>query len=183
MALQNAALHAALAKKTIVAIGPKTKEALAGRGLKSEMPEEYSSSGLEKLLKGKCRSILFLRSAQGSKFLSVGLREAGLLVEDIPLYEVALSGDSRLDDLIRISASVDIFAFTSTSTARNLIERARMLGLENELREAIANATVAAIGKPTAEELARLKIRMDVMPEKFTFEAMLQALQERMRPE
>jgi uroporphyrinogen-III synthase len=51
--------------------------------------------------------------------------------------------------------------------------------LEAELREALGNATVAAIGKPTADELARLKIRMDVMPEKFTFEAMLASLKER----
>ena len=37
-------------------------------------------------------------------------------------------------------------------------------------------ATVAAIGKPTCEELDRLGIRVDTVPEKFTFEAMLQAL-------
>jgi uroporphyrinogen-III synthase len=47
----------------------------------------------------------------------------------------------------------------------------------------LGNATVAAIGKPTANELARLKIRVDVMPEKFTFEAMLKALNERTRLE
>ena len=54
-----------------------------------------------------------------------------------------------------------------------------MLGLETELREALGNATVAAIGKPTANELAKLKICVDVMPEKFTFEAMLASLKER----
>jgi uroporphyrinogen-III synthase len=56
------------------------------------------------------------------------------------------------------------------------MERARELGLEGKLREALDNATVAVIGKPTAEELARLGVRVDVIPEKFTFEAMLQAL-------
>ena len=140
----------------IVAIGPKTEQALAEQGLTSQVPEEYSSAGLEKMLKGKCRSILFLRSAQGSQYLSEGLRAAGLLVDDIPLYEVVPSGDPRLDDLIKRARSVDIFAFTSSSTARNLMERAQSLGLETELREALGNATVAAIGKPTAEELARL---------------------------
>jgi len=71
---------------------------------------------------------------------------------------------------------VDIFAFTSSSTARNLLDRARELGLERELRDALDEATVAVIGKPTAGELARLGVRVDVMPENFTFEAMLQAL-------
>ena len=43
---------------------------------------------------------------------------------------------------------------------------------------ALESGTVAAIGKPTAEELARLGVRVSIMPEKFTFEAMLQALKE-----
>jgi uroporphyrinogen III methyltransferase/synthase len=181
IALKKHAILTALRRKAIVAIGPKTEQALAKYGLKSQVPEEYSSLGLEKLLKGKCRHILFLRSAQGSQYLSEDLRATGIFVDDIALYEVALSGDSRLDDLIRRAASVDIFAFTSTSTVQNLIERAKMLGMERELREALSNSTVAAIGKPTAKELERQNIHMDVMPEKFTFDAMLQALKDRTR--
>ena len=86
------------------------------------------------------------------------------------------SHDPRLDDLIEEAKSVDIFAFTSSSTARLLVERAGEIGREANLRESLANATVAAIGKPTAAELERLRVRVDVMPEKFTFEAMLEAL-------
>ena len=128
------------------------------------------------MLPNKCKNILFLRSAQGSKYLSDSLRGAGLVVDDIPLYSVAPSGDPRLDDLIRNAKDIDIFAFTSSSTARYLIQRAQELGQEKELRAALANATTAVIGKPTAEELKRLNIRVDVMPEEFTFGAMLQAL-------
>ncbi len=181
IALQNQAILAALAKKTIVAIGPKTKLALAGYGLKSEVPLEYSSAGLEKMMKGRFKSILFLRSAQGSRYLSEGLKAAGLQVDDIPLYEVVDSCDPRLDGLIVGTNRVDIFAFTSSSTARNLMDRARALGKEMELRKMLEKATVAAIGKPTAEELARLGVKVDIMPERFTFEAMLQALADRKR--
>ena len=113
------------------------------------------------MLKGQCRRILFLRSAQGSQYLSAGLKAAGLQVDDIPLYDVVKSGDPRLDELIKRARSVDIFAFTSSSTARNLLERARALGLEPELREALKGATVAAIGKPTCEELDRLGVSVD----------------------
>ncbi len=180
-ALESPAIRRALAEKTIVAIGPKTAMALAETGLTAQVPEEYSSTGLEKMLLGKCRSILFLRSAQGSRYLSEGLRAAGIIVDDIALYEVAASGDSRLDELIKRAKSVDIFAFTSSSTARVLIERARAMGLDRELREALAAGTVAVIGKPTAEELARLNVDVDVMPDKFTFEAMLAAIQEKKR--
>jgi uroporphyrinogen-III synthase len=178
MALQSPDILRALASKMLVAIGPKTAQALASHGLAAIMPEEYSSQGLEKLLSNKCRSILFLRSSQGSRYLSDGLRAAGLDVDDIPLYEVVPSGDPRLDELIKRARSVDIFAFTSSSTARFLIERAAAMGREKELRLALAAGTVAAIGKPTKEELIRLGVEVDVMPDEFTFVAMLAVLRE-----
>jgi uroporphyrinogen III methyltransferase / synthase len=178
MALQSPDIREALERKMLVAIGPKTAQALAAHGLTAAMPEEYSSQGMEKLLRDRCRSILFLRSSQGSRYLSDGLRAAGLLVDDIPLYEVVPSGDPRLDDLITMARSVDIFAFTSSSTARFLIERAAAMGLEKELRRSLAAGTVAAIGKPTKEELTRLGVEVDVMPEVFTFEATLAVLRE-----
>src|SRR5690606_27845229 len=165
IALEDKAIAGALAAKMIVAIGPKTKQALTEHGLDSEMPESYSSEGLERMLKGRYKSILFLRSAQGSQYLSDGLRAAGILVDDIPLYGVVNSSDSRLDRLIEQAGEVDIFAFTSSSTARNLISRAREMGREDEMRKALAKATVTAIGKPTAQELSRLGVAVDVIPE------------------
>jgi uroporphyrinogen III methyltransferase/synthase len=176
IALKNGHVRNGLRDKVIVSIGPRTGRALKRYGLDSLVPEEYSSEGLQKMLQGKCGRILFLRSAQGSRYLSEGLRSAGLVVDDIPLYDVAPSNDPRLDDLIRDAKRIDVFAFTSSSTARYLLERAREMGLEKDLRASLAAAKVAVIGKPTAEELSRLGIRVDVMPERFTFEAMLQAL-------
>ncbi len=181
IALEDKAISGALAGKKIVSIGPKTKQALTEYGLESEMPESYSSEGLERMLKKRFKSILFLRSAQGSQYLSDGLRAAGILVDDIPLYGVVNSFDPRLDRLIERAGEVDIFAFTSSSTARNLVERATELGREEELHRALEKATVAAIGKPTAEELSRLGVAVDVIPESFTFEAMLAALARRKR--
>jgi len=176
MALGNDAIRAGLKDKLIVSIGPKTRRALDKHSLTSEVPEEYSSKGLEILLRNRCKNVLFLRSAQGSRYLSDDLRLAGLTIDDIPIYEVNGSDDPRLDNLIRNACAVDIFAFTSSSTARCLVERACELGLEASLRAALEKAVVAVIGKPTATELERLGVRVDVMPEEFTFEALLQAL-------
>lgn len=176
IALCNDAVRAGLKDKVIVSIGPKTRQALDRHGLTSVVPEEYSSEGLEVLLEDRCKNVLFLRSAQGSQYLSDELRLAGLAIDDIPIYEVTGSNDPRLDDLIRNASGVDIYAFTSSSTARCLVERARELGLEGPLRKALEKAVIAVIGKPTAAELERLGVRVDVMPEVFTFEALLQAL-------
>jgi uroporphyrinogen-III synthase len=128
------------------------------------------------MLKGRCQRVLFLRSAQGSKHLSRELEKSGLEVGDIPLYQVVPSCDPRLDDLLKEPGQVDIFAFTSSSTARFLMERAIELGLAERLEQALDQATVAAIGKPTAEELARIGVKVDVMPAEFTFPALLRAL-------
>ena len=110
IALGVAPISRALAAKKIVAIGPKTEQALKEYDIESEVPESYSSEGLERMLKGSYKSILFLRSAQGSKYLSAGLRAAGILVDDIPLYGVVNSFDPRLDQLIERANEVDIFA-------------------------------------------------------------------------
>jgi uroporphyrinogen III methyltransferase/synthase len=177
MALQNETIRSALKDKIVFSIGPKTKIALEKHSISSEVPDEYSSEGLEKLLSNRCENILFLRSAQGSQYLSDDLRKAGLMIDDIPLYDVTGSDDPQLDHLIGQAASIDIFAFTSSSTARYLLKRAAELGLERQLRDAMARARIAVIGKPTAAELERLGIRVDVMPEQFTFEALLQAVQ------
>jgi uroporphyrinogen-III synthase len=56
------------------------------------------------------------------------------------------------------------------------MERAKEMGREVQLRKALECAKVTVIGLPTAAELKRLGVRVDVMPETFTFESMLQAL-------
>ncbi len=178
IALQNEMIRSGLKDKIIFSIGPKTMRALEKHGISSEVPDEYSSEGLEKLLRNRCDNVLFLRSAQGSQYLSDDLRKAGLIIDDIPLYDVIGSDDPRLDHLIGRASTIDIFAFTSSSTARYLLKRASELGLEKELRKALTRAKVAVIGKPTAAELERLGIRVDVMPEQFTFEALLQSVQQ-----
>ncbi|HWQ19023.1 MAG TPA: uroporphyrinogen-III C-methyltransferase [Methanotrichaceae archaeon] len=176
MAMRNSSIRAGLQGKAVAAIGPKTSKALERFGLGPRTPDEFSSAGLEKMLKGQCRSVLLLRSAQGTQDLVTNLEASGLAVDEVQLYDVGSSGDKRLDDLIKKASGIDIFAFTSASTARLLFERARELGLEQSLTDALKAATVAVIGPPTAAELKKLGVHVDVMPEKYTFVAMLQKL-------
>jgi uroporphyrinogen III methyltransferase / synthase len=176
MALKDEKILAALKDKTVASIGPKTRQALDSYSVPSIVPDEYSSSGLSRLLAGRFSRVILLRSAQGSQELVSDLKAAGVQVEDIHLYEVEGSQDPRLDDLIRRASEVDVFAFTSSSTARCLFQRAEDLGLKPSLRKALESATTAVMGQPTAAELKRLGVHVDVVPEEFTFESMLQAL-------
>ncbi|MCX8207204.1 MAG: uroporphyrinogen-III C-methyltransferase [Methanothrix sp.] len=162
-------------KKRVAAIGPKTAQALSERGVNVDViPEEYSSAGLVEALRG-IKKVLLLRSAQGSPALLEGLLSAGAEVEDVPVYEVTGSGDERLDDLIRRAELIDVFAFTSGSTVRYLMRRAEDLGMEDNLRKALGSALVVAIGPPTAAVLRELGVRVDLIPERYTFEGMLEA--------
>ncbi|MBN1323799.1 MAG: uroporphyrinogen-III C-methyltransferase [Methanotrichaceae archaeon] len=172
-------MAALLASRRVAAIGPRTARALQDRGIEvSFIPEEYSSAGLVDLLGGRCEKVLLLRSIEGSQELPAGLGAAGMDVDEIPLYRIVGSGDPRLDRLIANSAAVDVFAFTSGSTGRFLIERARELGLEEHLRRSLGRARVAAIGPPTAAELKRLEIRVDLIPESYTFPHLLEAVRD-----
>jgi len=167
-----------ISQTRVAAIGPMTRKALVDRGIAVDlMPGEFSSLGLVEALSG-CQRVLLMRSAKGSPILVSGLQERGVEVDDLPIYDLEGSGDPLLDELIRIAGSVDIFAFTSGSTSRYLIKRAREMGREDQLRRALARAKVAAIGPPTADELKRLGIRVDVMPDRYTFEEMLKAIKE-----
>jgi uroporphyrinogen III methyltransferase/synthase len=181
IALRNPKIASEVGSTKVAAIGPKTALALRERGVaESSIPDEYSSAGLTKLLRS-CKKVVLLRSKLGSPKLREELLGSGVEVEDIPLYEIVGSRDPRLDDLIRRPESVDIFAFTSASTARHLLKRAGELEALDALRRALVRSVVAAIGPPTTKELKSLGIRVDVMPERFTFPDMLAAIKDRLQ--
>ena len=176
IALQDRTVAENFHKTNLAAIGPRTKEALEELGLTvSVVPDVFSSEGLADALIRKFEHVLLLRSAKGSPVLVEMLEKAGVEVDEIQLYDIRPSNDPRLDRLIR-QERPDIFAFTSGSTSRYLMGRAQELGLEGPLRKKLEQARVVAIGPPTKAELDRLDVRVDAMPERYTFGAMLEEL-------
>jgi len=174
IALRDEEVADLLKSSVLATIGPRTKEALEERGLTvAVVPESFSSRGLAHALAPKFKRVLLLRSAKGSPELVEILEEAGVEVDEVHLYDIAPSADPRLDWLI-LRGRPDVFAFTSGSTAKNLIERAKELDAEADLREKLARSKVAAIGPPTKAELERLGVRVDFVPERYTFESMLE---------
>lgn len=179
IALREPELVDPLKGSVLATIGPRTEEALVERGLSvAVVPESFSSLGLALALAPKFKKVLLLRSVRGSPELVNILEEAGVEVDEVHLYDIAPSEDQRLDWLI-LRGIPDIYAFTSGSTAKNLMERARELGAEEDLRERLARAKVAAIGPPTRAELERLGVRVDCVPERFTFKGMLEEIRRR----
>lgn len=161
----------------VVAIGPKTKDALVKNGIHvSMMPGSYSSSGLVEELSGiEGASIEIARSSHGAPELVRGLLEKGAMVHETQVYQIISPKDERHDVLLKraLAGDVDIFAFTSTMMVKNFMALADERGVKNEIIRIMNEKMVAAIGKPTYDTLLGYGVTVGVMPEKYTFEDLL----------
>jgi uroporphyrinogen-III synthase len=155
----------ALNRTSVVAIGSKTKRALETRGINvSLMPDLYSSKGIAELLRGtEGKTVEVVRSAHGDPALITELEGSGdgVGVHETAVYKLVLPDDGRQQRMIE-----DMTV-------------ARSMGAEVGIVDVLCERVVAAIGDPTADVLSGYGVSVDVMPEKFTFRDMIDALQER----
>jgi len=166
-----------LNKIRVVAIGPKTRDALLKNEIRvSIMPGSYSSQGLVEKLTGIEGAVIEIaRSSHGAPELVKGLLEKGAVVYETQVYQIISPRDERHVTLMKraLSGDVDIFAFTSTMMVRNFMAIADDMGIKDELIRIMNEKIVAAIGKPTADTLSGLGIEVKVMPKHYTFEELL----------
>jgi uroporphyrinogen-III synthase len=163
----------------VLAIGPRTKKSLEEYGVFAKsMPSTYSSEGIVKEFSFPKMHVEVLRSDHGNPVLIKGLEDGGAIVTETILYDIVPLGGEEQEAFVReaLSGRIDAFTFTSTMTAKSLLMRAEAMGVLSELKGAINAKKVAVIGNPTAGFLRNSGIRVDVVPEKFTFEEMIDAL-------
>ncbi|WNY28533.1 hypothetical protein MmiEs2_07240 [Methanimicrococcus stummii] len=175
----------ALKKIKIVAIGPTTRKKLESYGLESSMmPGEYSSVGLVndlgKDVSGKIIDIP--RSFYGSAVLVQGLIDAGATVHQTHVYTLDIPEGALQDELIEktIAGEIEAFAFTSTMMVKNFMALADKIGDRDEVISQLNEAVVGAIGDPTAQTVESFGVTVDVVPDEFTFEALVSAMKEKM---
>ncbi len=172
-----------LNKTQVVAIGPKTRQALQENGIRvSIVPESFSSEGLVDYLEEvKGAVIEIARSTHGAPELVKGLTDKGAVVHETQVYQIIRPKDERHTKLMKkaLSREIDIFAFTSSMMVRNFMELADEMGVKDEIISILNEKTVAAIGKPTSDTLSGFGINVKVMPEQYTFEEMLRACKEK----
>ncbi len=166
-----------LNKTRVVAIGPRTKNALLESGIHvSLMPDSYSSEGLVEHLKEiKGAVIEIARSSHGAPLLVEGLREKGAIVHETQVYQIISPRDERHASLMKrvLAGEVDVFAFTSSMMVRNFMALAEEIGVKDEIIRVLNKKIVAAIGKPTAKTLSEFGVKIKVIPERYTFEELL----------
>lgn len=163
----------------VVAIGPKTKKALEEYCIFPRLiPATYSSEGIVQEFSFPRMNVEVLRSNHGNPILIKGLEESGAAVTETILYDIVPLDGREQETFVReaLSGSIDAFTFTSIMTAKSLLLKAEAMGVLGPLKAAINAKKVAVIGNPTAEFLRKSGIRVDVVPDRFTFEDMIDAL-------
>jgi uroporphyrinogen III methyltransferase/synthase len=119
------------------------------------------------------RSVVVTRSRTQASALAAQLADLGADVVELPTIDIAdpSDGGAALRDAVAKVAAFDWVVFTST----NAVER-----FCAHLRDArgLGAARVAAVGRATADALAKRNVAADLVPERFVAEALVDAFPE-----
>jgi len=153
-------------KKAVIAIGPKTAEALASYGVKAKVPEEFHSGALAKELE-KYEKVVALRSDKASKTLREAL---GDRLREVVIYKTIRNPSKRI---VEEAERADAIAVSSAEIARALIESFKKYSSLEKLKK----MKVAVIGPEAAKPLEEAGVPFVLAPEA-TFEGLAKALRE-----
>jgi uroporphyrinogen-III synthase len=163
---------AALGKMRKLARGPKPGRALREVGLEPEMTtEKPTSEGVIDVLnrmdlKGH-RVGLQLYPDKDHTALTAAITAQGATAEPVTPYVYdAQAADSHIVTAIEEMAKgrVDAIALTNLGQIRRLFEVARAKGIEDRLRESLANTPIAAIGPAVEDELKTHGLAAEIYP-------------------
>ncbi|HEY2775716.1 MAG TPA: uroporphyrinogen-III C-methyltransferase [Candidatus Binatia bacterium] len=162
-----------LAGVRLAAIGPATREAIEARGLNVDVqPDEYVAEALlEALGDVSGQRIVLARAETAREVLPDVLQRRGAVVDVVSLYRT--STPEAPADAPAALGEFDMATFTSSSTVTGFDS---LCG--GRARQVLNGRRVAAIGPVTARTLEDLGIAVDVMPGKYTIDALAAAIEE-----
>lgn len=169
-----------LVQTSVAAIGPKTAEALAEKGLKADlMPGEYRAEALLAALEkhvAKGDNILLPRADIARKVLPDGLRDLGCNVTEVDAYRTEVETERAAEVAYMLAdRAFDIITFTSASTVRNFVKALDKTG--QPWRRWVGQAHIACIGPVAADAARELGLEPDVVASDYTIEGLLAAIQ------
>jgi uroporphyrinogen-III synthase len=181
---QSRRLLEGLAKSFVIAVGPKTAEAMKECNVRVDLvPQKYSSEGLLEVLKEKDvkgKKIRIPRTSNAAPTLTDTLRTMGADVEEIYVYESSLPVDEKVKDKFYADLTegqISAIVFGSGLSAKNIFKMLSEKAPMDQLRKIVkSKVTTVAIGPTTAEALKEMNVIVDVVPEDYLFENALEAL-------
>jgi len=159
-------LRLAITNTIVIAVGPKTKEALEEENIKvSHMPTRYSSVGVGEVftkLNAVGKKVIVPRSGASTPFLKDLLEKIGLEIIELYLYDVCAFRDtSQWNDFRSLFSqnSVNGIIFTSASSVRAFFEIMTKDFEHYQLLQNLDKTKVIAIGPFTADELKKFEVQ------------------------
>ena len=176
-------LPSALGDLQLLAVGPRTKEALAKQGIRGvHLPDKFSSMGIADFLSTQGlggKRILLARSSSADNSLGRELAKNGAIVDTVNLYDSVIPSDAtsfqRFIDLIR-RGIIQAILFTSSLSASNLFLMSKSYLILDELVPQLRKIRIGAIGPVTARKLAELGIPPTIVSETFIIDDALKEL-------
>ena len=177
-------LRLAVANMTVVAVGPKTRDALESEGIRvNEMPPKtYSSVGVGELFTGLNavgRKVIVPRSGASTPFLRELLEKIGLDVVELHLYDVCAFSDTATWNGFRAEFAggrIDGIVFTSASSVRGFVEIMSKDFGADALTERLSRTAVVAIGPFTSDELKKKGVTHNVISEVHTVQGAFETM-------
>jgi len=158
-------LQLAIANTIVLAVGPKTKDALEKENIKvAYMPQRYSSVGIGEIftkLNAVGKKVIVPRSGASTPFLKELLEKIGLHVTELYLYDVCAFRDtSQWNEFRQLFSQnrIDGIIFTSVSSVQAFFEIMQKDYEQNKLASMLGKTTVISIGPFTADELKKLNV-------------------------
>lgn len=184
-------LLAALQRIRIVARGPKPTAALREWHLAPTLTALEPNTSEEVLVAidtaGSVRGkhIAIQEYGESNLELADALRQRGAEVSSVRVYSWALPEDlGPLQVAIREVASgeADVVAFTTGQQVRNVLEVARQIGAEAELRQALSRTLIGSIGPTCTAALRELGLGVDFEPDRGRMTDLVQGLARSAKP-
>ncbi len=172
-----------LEKTTMIAVGPRTAEELKAHQVHVDLvPTKYTSEGIaESMLQYDMRGkqVRIPRTTAANPTLKEKLTKEGAIVQEVHVYESLLPSDENLKKgfLQKVKdGKIDAIIFGSALCAKNLFQMLNSMTGQELANLLNSKVVVVAIGPVTAQALSELNVKIDVSPEKHTFEDALSEL-------
>lgn len=164
----------------IAAVGSRTAESLAERGLiAEELPEKFHAESLleriEPWLKAGERALL-PRGDLARELLPLELAKRGVEAINLDVYETVVAGgqgDAAMEWLRE--GGIHMITFTSSSTVTNLLDLLRRKGVENPVA-LLANIPLASIGPVTTRTLKEAGLEVAIEAKQATLQGLLDSI-------
>lgn len=162
----------------VCAVGPKTAEALAGRGIRPDVvPETYVAEALVAALAAEARlagaSVLIPRAREAREVIPAELERQGARVDVLPVYENVRPETYPAEALAAVrEGRLDLVTLASSSAARNYAALCREHGADP------AAVPCAAIGPVAARTAETEGLRVVAVPSEYTLEGMVSAAED-----